>query len=61
MDLLAFADNMLILTNSKPEMDEIIRSLEKLEQEWNLRMNKNKSQILTKNQDAIIEGVLCMQ
>ena len=34
---------MLILTNSKPEMGEIIRSLEYLEGEWNLRMNKTKS------------------
>ena len=34
---------MLILTNSKPEMGEIIRSLEHLEGEWNLRMNKTKS------------------
>jgi hypothetical protein len=29
-DLLAFADDMLILTNSKPEMGEIIRCLEQL-------------------------------
>ena len=60
-DLLAFADDMLILTNSKPEMGEIIRCLEQLEPQWNLRMNKAKSQILTKCQDPDIEGVPCMR
>jgi hypothetical protein len=29
-DLLAFADDMLILTNSKPELEEAIRELEGL-------------------------------
>ena len=42
-DLLAFADDMLILTNSKPEMGEIIKRLEQLQPKWNLRMNKAKS------------------
>ena len=42
-DLLAFADDMLILTNSKPEMAEIIRCLEGLGPAWNLRMNQTKS------------------
>ena len=46
-DLLAFADDMLVLTNSKEEMAEIIRHLDGLQRDWNLRMNKGKSQVLT--------------
>ena len=42
-DLLAFADDMLILTNSKPEMAQAIQELESLNGEWNLRLNKAKS------------------
>ena len=42
-DLLAFADDMLILTNSKPELVEAIRELERLTPIWNLKMNKDKS------------------
>ena len=60
-DLLAFADDMLVLSNSKPEMAEIIRCLDNLHHDWNLRMNKTKSQILTKDQVESIEGVPCMQ
>ena len=60
-DLLAFADDMLELTNSKPEKAEIIRNLEQLQPEWNLRMNKTKSQILTKDSVTDIEGIPCMQ
>ena len=59
-DLLAFADDMLVLSNSKPEMAEIIRCLDNLHHDWNLRMNKTKSQILTKDQVESIEGVPCM-
>ena len=39
-DLLAFADDMLILTNSKPEMAQAIQELESLNGAWNLRLNK---------------------
>ncbi|MFN9905946.1 MAG: reverse transcriptase domain-containing protein, partial [bacterium] len=42
-DLLAFADDMLVLTNSEPEMAEVIRHLDGLQADWNLRMNKKKS------------------
>ena len=42
-DLLAFADDMLILTNSKAEMNQAIQELEGLNGAWNLRLNKAKS------------------
>ena len=42
-DLLAFADDMLILTNSKAEMTQAIQELEGLSGAWNLRLNKAKS------------------
>jgi hypothetical protein len=42
-DLLAFADDMLILTNCKAELEEVIKEIELLAPEWNLKMNKEKS------------------
>ena len=39
-DLLAFADDMLILTNSKAEMTQAIEELDNLNGVWNLRLNK---------------------
>ena len=42
-DLLAFADDMLILTDSRTEMEWAIQELEKLEAKWSLKLNKTKS------------------
>ena len=42
-DLLAFADDMLVLTNIQAEMSEVINELERLASEWSLKMNKDKS------------------
>ena len=42
-DLLAFADDMLILTNCKAELEEAIKEIELLGPEWSLKMNKEKS------------------
>jgi hypothetical protein len=42
-DLLAFADDMLVLTNIQAEMSEVINELEGLAPEWSLKMNKDKS------------------
>ena len=42
-DLLAFADDMLILINSKAEMAQAIQELESLNGAWNLRLKKAKS------------------
>ena len=59
-DLLAFADDMLILTNVQAEMLEAIKELENLAPEWSLKMNKEKSQILTKDNIQNIGGIPCM-
>ena len=42
-DLLAFADDMLILTNSKAEMTQAIQEIEGLSGAWNLRLNNANS------------------
>ncbi len=47
-DLLAFADDMLVMTNNQSELTMIIDELGKLQKQWNLRLNKRKSEILTK-------------
>ena len=60
-DLLAFADDMLLLTNSKAEMEEMIQALEGLNGGWNLRLNKDKSQVLTKDTVPSIAGIPCMK
>ena len=59
-DLLVFADDMLILTNIQAEMLEAINELEGLAPEWSLKMNKDKSQILTKDNIQDIGGIQCM-
>lgn len=46
-DLLAFADDMLVMSNSKNEAELIINELANLEKAWNLKLNKKKSEILT--------------
>ena len=43
VDLLAFADDMLILTNTKAEMTQAIQELDNLNGVWNLRLNKAMS------------------
>ena len=59
-DLLAFADDMLILTNSKAEMTQAIQELESLSGMWNLRLNKAKLQALMEDPQAGIAGVPCV-
>ena len=46
-DLLAFADDMLICSNSKQEVEAAITELQGLEGSFNLKLNKKKSEILT--------------
>ena len=46
-DLLAFADDMLLMSNSRTEVEEIVNELASLEASYNLRLNKKKSEILT--------------
>ena len=42
-DLLAFADDILILNYSKAEITQAIQEFESLNGGWNLRLNKAKS------------------
>ena len=47
-DLLGFADDMRVMTNNQSDLTMIIDDMVKLQQQWNLRLNKRKSEILTK-------------
>ena len=58
-DLLAFADDMLVMTNNQSELTMIIDELMKLQQQWNLRLNKRKSEILTKEDIQEVNGIKC--
>ena len=58
-DLLAFADDMLLMSSSRTEVEEIINELVTLELSHNLRMNKKKSEILTAEDLVEIAGVRC--
>ena len=58
-DLLAFADDILILTNSKAEMAQAIQELDNLSDLWNLWLNKAKSQVLTEDNIPDIAGIPC--
>ena len=60
-DLLAFADDMLVMTDNQNELTMIIDELSKLEQQLNLRLNKKKSEILTKESIQEIGGVRCVK
>jgi hypothetical protein len=60
-DLLAFADDMLVMTNNQSEMTMIINELTALQQRWNLRLNKRKSEILTREKVQEIGGIRCVQ
>ena len=49
-DLLAFADDMLVMSNCQTEIGMIVSELARLETKWNLRLNKKKSEILTREE-----------
>jgi hypothetical protein len=46
-DLLAFADDMLVMSNSQSEIEMVVEELATLNNNWNLRLNKKKSEIFT--------------
>jgi retron-type reverse transcriptase len=46
-DLLDFADDFLVMSNSQAEIEQIINELTALQVKWNLKLNKKKSEILT--------------
>ena len=58
-DLLAFADDMLLMSNSKQEIEEVIGELASLELNFNLRLNKKKSEVLTGEELEDIAGIKC--
>ena len=58
-DLLAFADDMLVMSNNQHEIEMVISELAKLQDDWNLRLNKKKSEILTGENLPEIGGVKC--
>jgi hypothetical protein len=60
-DLLAFADDMLVMSNSQPEIEQVIEELATLNTNWNLRLNKKKSEILTKEDLPEIGGIKCVK
>ena len=60
-DLLAFADDMLVMTNNQSELTMMIDELGKLQQQWNLRLNKRKSEILTKEDLKEVNGIKCVR
>ena len=46
-DLLAFADDMLVMSSQKGEIEQAITELASLQLKYNLRLNKKKSEIVT--------------
>jgi Reverse transcriptase (RNA-dependent DNA polymerase) len=58
-DLLAFADDMLVMSNQRGELELIIDELTKLQHQWNMRLNKRKSEILTGESEEEINGIKC--
>ena len=58
---MAFADDMLVMSNSQPEIEQVIEELATLNINWNLRLNKKKSEILTNEDIPEIGGVKCVK
>jgi hypothetical protein len=58
-DLLAFADDMLVMSNSQHEIEMVVEELATLNTNWNLRLNKKKSEILTGEDLPEIGRVKC--
>jgi len=50
---------MLVMSNSKNELIDLINELSNLQIRWNLRLNKKKSEILTREENNEINGVKC--
>jgi len=52
---------MLVMSNSQPEVEQVVNELTKLSNNWNLRLNKKKSEILTSEDLPEIGGVKCVK
>lgn len=59
-DLIAYADDLTILTSSTVQAETIIKELEKLEYEWCLKINKRKTEFIsnTTQSPETISGIL---
>ena len=60
-DLLAFADDMLVMSNSLLEIEQVVEELAKLNFDWNLRLIKKKSEILTSEDIPEVGGIKCVK
>ena len=60
-DLLAFADDMLVCSNSQAEIVQVINESEAWKGSFNLKINKNKSDVLTNDKVDAINGVRCVK
>ena len=58
-DLLAFADDMLVMSCQKGEIEKAITELASLQLKYNLRLNKKKSEILTTEKEEQIGEIKC--
>ena len=58
-DLLAFADDMLVMSNNQHEIEMIVSELATLQDNWSLRLNKKKSEILTREDLPEKGGIKC--
>jgi hypothetical protein len=60
-DLQAFADDMLVMSSQKGEIEQAITELESLQLKYNLRLNKKKSEILTAEKIEHIGEIRCVR
>ena len=58
-DLLAFADDMLVMSSQKGEIEKAITELASLQLKYNLRLNKKKSEVLAGEDVEEIAGIKC--
>ena len=60
-DLLAFADDMLIMSNQRGEIERAINEMASLQDKYNLKLNKKKSEILTAEKREHIGEIRCVK
>ena len=60
-DLLAFADDMLAMSNQKGDIEKAIIEMVSLQGKYNLRLNKKKSEILTAEKIEHIGEIRCVR
>ena len=58
-DFLAFADDMLVMSGQKGEIEQAISELASLQLKYNLHLIKKKSEILTAEKEEQIGEIRC--